>query len=47
LVKLSNTHDLLLQTPMIDTSYLHKSLGMISRLSSYLGYDELSLQLLQ
>jgi hypothetical protein len=45
LARLSNTHDHLLQTPRVDASSLHKSLGVTSRFSSYLGYDELSLQL--
>jgi hypothetical protein len=45
-VKLSNTHDFQLQTPKVDTSCLHKSLDVILRLLSYLGYDEWLLQLL-
>jgi hypothetical protein len=45
-VKLLNTHDLQLQIPKVDTSCLHKSLVMTSRLSSFLGYDERSLQVL-
>jgi hypothetical protein len=35
-VKLSKTHDFELRTPKVDASYLHKSLDMILRLSSYL-----------
>jgi hypothetical protein len=45
-VRLSNTHHFQLQIPKVDTSCLHKSLGVILRLSSYLGYDERLLQLL-
>jgi hypothetical protein len=45
-VKLSNTQDFQLWSPKVDTSCLHKSLGVILRLSSYLGYDEWLLQLL-
>jgi hypothetical protein len=45
--KHSNTHDLQLRVPKADASYLHKTLGMILRLSSYLGYDEWLLQLLR
>jgi hypothetical protein len=47
LVRPSSTNDLLLQTPRVNISCLHKPLGMTSRLSSYLGYDELPFQLLQ
>jgi hypothetical protein len=46
-VKLSNTHDLQLWTPNVNASCLHKSLGVILRLSSYLGYNERLFQLLQ
>jgi hypothetical protein len=35
-----------LQTPKVDASCLHKSLDVILRLSSYIGYDERLLQLL-
>jgi hypothetical protein len=42
--KPSNTHDFQHQTSKVDASCLHKSLGMISLLSSFLGYDELLIQ---
>jgi hypothetical protein len=40
LVRLSSLNGHLLQTPRVDASCLHKSLGVILRLSSYFGYDE-------
>jgi hypothetical protein len=46
-VKLSNTHDLQLQISKVDASCLHKSLDVTSQLSSFLGYDGWSLQLLR
>jgi hypothetical protein len=39
--------DFQLQTPKVDASCLYKSLNVILRLSSYLGYDEQLLQLLR
>jgi hypothetical protein len=35
-----STHDFQLQIPKVDASCLHKSLGVTSRLLSYLRYDE-------
>jgi hypothetical protein len=39
-VRLSSTHDFQLQIPKVDAFDLRKSIGVILRLSSYLGYDE-------
>jgi hypothetical protein len=47
LARPSSTHDLRLWTPRLDASCLHKSLVVTLRLSSSLGYDELSRLLIQ
>jgi hypothetical protein len=43
-VKPSNTHDFHLRTPKVDIFCLHKSLGVTSWLSSFLGLNELWIQ---